>query len=585
VPPALKSWRLVPHDPHAAHALAAALRVSPVVAQMLVRRRVTDAAAGRAFLDPPLAGLHAPAELPGVAAAADAIIRAAAAGEKICVYGDYDVDGTTGTAILLGLLKRIGAAAEFYIPNRREEGYGLNADAVRALAASGVGLIVTVDCGVSAVAEAAVAQGSGVKLVVTDHHEFKPTLPAAAAVVHPRLPGGGYPNPDLCGAGVAFKLAWAVAQRASGSDKVRPKFRDYLCDATALAALGTVADVVPLTGENRVFVRHGLDRLMDAPTVGLKALLAAAGLAGKPLLAEDIAYKLGPRLNAAGRLECARQVVELLTTDNPVRAAELADCLERLNGQRQTIERRTTQQAKEMVEANGYDTHAGIVLASAGWHPGVVGIVASRVAESYARPALVIALSDDGRPAAGSGRSVAGFPLHEALDACTGCLESHGGHAAAAGFKVKPENVDALRERFAAYVRAHFAGGMPAPVLTAEGEVPLSALTFGLLNDLARLEPYGQGNARPKFLASGLTLVDTPRRIGQDAKHLAFRVRQGESSIRGVAWGMGDRLDELMSEGGDCCLMFTPKVNEWNGQRTVEVEVADLRAGADPRLE
>lgn len=587
MPPTPKKWRLAPHAPDAAHTLARALHISPVVAQLLANRGVTDPAAGRAFLDCPLNHLHPPMTLPGAAAAADVLARAASAGDTVCVYGDYDVDGTTGTAVLTGLLELAGARAEFYIPNRRAEGYGLNADAVRQIARDGAKVIVTVDCGVSAVAEAEVAREVGVTLVVTDHHEFAPTLPHAAAVVHPRLPGGSYANPHLSGAGVAFKLAWAVAQRASGRDKVLPRFSNYLLDALAPVALGLVADVVPLTGENRVIVAHGLKRLVDAPSVGLRALLGAAKLHEKPKLsAEDIGYRLGPRLNAAGRLECARQVVELLTTRNPVRARELAEKLEELNTRRQGVERAVTLEAKEMVEAGGYESDPAIVVAGRGWNQGVVGIVASRLADAYGRPALVVGLSADDTPraGAGSGRSVRGFPLHLALAACGEHLESHGGHAAAAGFKVRPENVDALRAAFNAYAAVHFPDGVPAPEVSAESEVPLSAVTFGLLNDLDRLEPYGCGNTRPTFLAAGLTLVDTPRRIGKDERHLSFRVRQGESTIRAVAWGMGDRLDELITGGGACCLMFTPTLNEWNGNRTVEVKVEDFRVGHDPRL-
>ena len=585
MPAVIKSWNLLAHDSQAVADLARSLRISPVVAQLLVNRRITDHAAARLFLDSPMTALHAPQLLPGIDAAADFVARAVADGRKICIYGDYDVDGTTGTAILLKLFRLLGAKAEFYVPNRIDEGYGLNCDAIRELAGTGVELIITVDCGIASLEEAEEAQRLNLALIITDHHVMKERLPVADVLVHPQLPGSTYPHDGLSGAGVAFKLAWAIAQRASGSEKVAPKFRDFLLDTLGLAAMGIVADVVPLLDENRVFVRHGLERITKHPSPGLKALIEAAGL--KPnvaLKAEDIGFKLGPRLNAAGRLECARLVVELLTTDNPIRARELAEYLENLNTQRQGLERRITQQAKDIIEAQGYHHDAGLVVSAPEWHAGVVGIVASRLVDHYGKPTLVIAEKEDGSPSTGSGRSVAGFPLHLALQACGSELITHGGHAAAAGFKVLPVNIDALRAKFSSYVSEHFNGQLPKPILRLEAEVPLSALTFSLLKDLDRLEPYGAENPRPRFLATGLKVEGTPRRIGKEERHLSFRIRQGDTLMRAVAFGMGDRLEELMSENGNCCLVFTPKLNEWNGQRTVEMEVNDLRAGLDPQL-
>lgn len=587
MPATPKVWQLVAPNPHSADHLAYSLRISPVLAQLLANRGVTTADEARLFLDAPMVGLHAPSTLPGVAAAAVRVCEAIRAGDRICVYGDYDVDGTTATAILLNLFKIAGADAEFYIPNRAEEGYGLNADAVRKLAASGVGLVVTVDCGITRADVAAVARSVNLPLIITDHHEFAAALPDADALVHPRLPWdhAAYPNGDLCGAGVAFKLAWAVALRLSNAPRVAPPFREYLLDAMALVALGLVADVMPLRGENRVLVAHGLKRLLDKPSVGLKALLEAAGLLDKPTLkAEDIGFRLAPRINAAGRLDCARLVVELLTTHNPIRAREIAERLEELNAKRKGIEAKITEQACDLVEAEGYDAHAGLVVASDGWHGGVIGIVASRLAERYGKPALVIAWGPDGEVGSGSGRSVAGFPLHEALNACTADLLSHGGHAAAAGFRLKRGRVDALRARFAAYVSTHFDGVVPPARLLLDGEVPLTSLTFNLLDDLARLEPFGQDNARPRFLATGLRLDGEPKLMGADKKHMSFRVKQGRTAFRAVAFNMADRANELTSAGGECCLAFNAKLNEYEGRRSVEMEVIDLRAGGDPRL-
>jgi single-stranded-DNA-specific exonuclease len=586
-----KHWHLRPSDPAATNRLAAAARVSSVVAQLLLNREITDPGAARRFLDARLAGLHPPLALPGVEAAAERIVRALKDKSRICIYGDYDVDGVTGTAVLLFVLGKLGADVQFHVPLRLSEGYGLNAEKIRELAQTGVSLVVSVDCGIASLKEAEVAREVGLELIITDHHEMKmgldgkPLLPPASVLVHPRLQTTvPYPFGDLSGAGVAFKLAWAVAQRACGSEKVTPELRDTLLDTVGLAALGLVADVVPLRDENRILVRHGLERIRTNPSVGLKALLAASGVKPEQVLtSEDVGFKLAPRLNAAGRLGCASLAVELLTTASPSKAAELARQLEALNTQRQSHERKYTAQAKEMVERD-FANDPAIVVAE-DWHPGVVGIVASRLVDYFGKPALVIALPPNEPVVTGSGRSIPGFALHQALVACDALLEGHGGHAAAAGFKVRRERIPAFRDRFNAYVATHFPGGAPAPCLTLDAEVPLSAITHGLLKDLDKLEPYGAGNAKPKFLASGLK-AEAARLIGtgEVQRHMDFRVRQGETTIRCVAWGMADRMEELMSAGGDCCIAFTPKINEWQGYKKIELQVIDLKPGKTVEL-
>ncbi|HVL15049.1 MAG TPA: DHH family phosphoesterase, partial [Gemmata sp.] len=391
-----KLWHLLPSNPEATNRLAAAARVSPVVAQLLLNRDVSDPTAARRFLDCHLSGLHPPQALPGVVEAADRLARAVAERRKICVYGDYDVDGVTGTAILTRLLEKLGGDIRYHTPDRLADGYGLNATKLRELAQSGVSLVVTVDCGIASVAEAEEARSLGLELVITDHHEMKvgldgPMLPAAAAVVHPRLPGGTYPFGDLSGAGVALKLAWAVAQRVSGSDRVAQELRELLLDAVGLAALGLVADVVPLRDENRILVKHGLDRIRTHPSLGLRALMDAAGIKrDADVTSEDVGYKLAPRLNAAGRLGCAMMAVELLTTTVPHIATTAAGFLEGQNTQRQGLERKYTQQAKEMIDRDFADA-AALVVGSPEWKSGVVGIVASRLVDHYGKPALVIA--------------------------------------------------------------------------------------------------------------------------------------------------------------------------------------------------
>lgn len=588
-----KVWRLLPANPDDANRLAKGAKVSPVVAQLLLNRGIRDAAAAQQFLNASLASLHAPASLPNVPLAAERIHRAIQEKRKICIYGDYDVDGVTGTSILLKLLTHLRADVQFHVPLRLSEGYGLNSEKLRELAAQGVDLVVSVDCGIASLEEAAEAKRLGLELIITDHHEMKtqgdqPLLPDASVLVHPRLPGSTYPFDGLSGAGVAFKLGWAIAQRATGAERVSADLRELLLDALGLAALGLIADVVPLQDENRIFVRHGLNRIKEKPSVGLRALMEAAELGGEnPISAEDVGFRLAPRLNAAGRLGCARLAVELLTTTNPAKAKELAEYLEAQNQQRQGIERKITGQAKEMMTSYDLAVTAGIVLSSTEWHQGVVGIVASRIVEAFGRPALVVTIKPDEDIAVGSGRSVPGFPLHLALKACEEHLIGHGGHSAAAGFKLKPANLDAFSIAFNAYATAHFPNGIPpAPRLTLDTEVPLSALTWGLLRDIDKLEPYGAQNPKPKFLAAGLK-VENPRRIGSGdvQRHLDFRVKQGETTIRCVAWNMADRFDELLSANGDCCIAFTPRVNEWNGMHRLELLIHDFKPGSTVELE
>jgi single-stranded-DNA-specific exonuclease len=582
---AAKTWHLLPHDRAAIESLGAKLRLSPIVAQLLLNRGLTDPEQVQRFLAMPFKGLHDPDRLPGVADAADRLHTAARQGKRVCVYGDYDVDGLTGTAILWQALRLLGAPTDFYVPHRLEEGYGLNLDALAQIARTGAALVVTVDCGIASLVEAEEARRLGLELIITDHHEFKERLPDAPVLVHPRLPGGSYPFGDLSGSGVAFKVAWALCQRASGATKVTPRLREFLLDSVALAALGMVADCVPLHDENRIIVRHGLARLRQAPSLGLKALLDVAGLGGKTDLgAADIGFGLAPRLNAAGRLGCARLVVELLTTSSRERAVDLARFLEGQNSQRQQIERRILEQAKDMLADQDLDQTPALVLASPEWHPGVIGIVAGRLADLYARPVLLIALREDLGVGQGSGRSVPGFLLHEALRVCGNGLLSHGGHATAVGLKIPISQVDGFRERFLSYAAQHFRSGPPAPQLVIDAELPLGMLTPGLVEALNQLEPYGAGNPRPRFLAGPLQVVGTPRRVGKGERHLQFRVRQQQNVFPAVAFNFGDRADELMLAGGTCCLVFTPGFNEWQGRRSVQLEIHDFQTGAQARL-
>jgi single-stranded-DNA-specific exonuclease len=579
-----KRWKLLPHDPAETDHLARSLNIGPALARLLVNRGVKHPDAAKVFLDAGLGGLHDPETLPGALEAAERIHRAVQDKQRICIYGDYDVDGITAATILWRCLRLAGADVDYYVPDRMEEGYGLNADALRKLKEQNFAQVITVDCGITSNHEAVVARELGLELIVTDHHEMKAELPAAAVLVHPRLPGSQYPFQQLCGAGVAFKLAWAIAQQFSNAKKVTETFRNFLVECVTLAALGTVADFVPLVGENRIFVRQGLKGLMAAPSLGLQALLRAAGLEDKPLDAGDIGFGLAPRLNAAGRLGQARLAIELLATDNAIRAVDLARYLNEQNEKRQTVERRILSQAKEMIESDPECAeHCGLVLHSYEWHPGVIGIVASRLVDRYARPVLMVSTKED--IGSGSGRSVDGFPLHEALAACGEHLLSHGGHAGAAGFKIHKDQMQPFKEAFLHYAKTKLDVKALQHTLVLDTEVPLSALTKGLVKGIEALHPHGSGNRRPLFLASALQIVGEPKKVGQGERHLQLRVRQENGPItKAIGWGMADRVEELMAQSGQCCLAFSPKPNEYNGYYSVDMEIADLQPGSVAQL-
>ncbi|HXT59971.1 MAG TPA: single-stranded-DNA-specific exonuclease RecJ [Pirellulales bacterium] len=575
---AQKKWRIHPHDSDRIASLAGAAGISAVVARLLICRGLHDPSQARGFLEPKLSSLRDPAELPGIAGAVERISAAISAREWIVVYGDYDVDGMSGTSLLLGCLKLLGADAGYYVPHRIDEGYGLNHEALKTLASHGAKLIVTVDCGIASVEEARAARDAGLSLIITDHHAPAAQLPAAAAIVHPGLPGGGYPFPGLSGAGVAFKLAWALCQQASGAKKVGEAMKNFLLSAIGLAALGTVADVVPLVDENRVLVQHGLASLKERPGLGLAALMRLAELDRKPRLdAEDIGFAIAPRLNAAGRLGQAQLAVELLTTTSAERAAALAEYLNELNGSRQSLERSiylaAHKQAQEQFDVEG---DAALVLADHGWHPGVIGIVAGRLAEKFHRPVVLISLDELGvKPGVGSARSVPGFDLHEALANCTQHLLSHGGHAAAAGLKIETAKLEHFRADFCEHAAGAISAEKRIAELRIDAEVGFGELTMQSVVELERLAPFGQSNPRPLLCASGVTLLGAPQKIGGGGRHLSLKLVQHGVTLRGVAFGGGDWAEELAAANGPLAVAFRPIINDFRGRRTVELQLAD----------
>lgn len=587
-----KIWRFSPHDTSQIRQLCRELKVSPLTAQVLAARGFQSGDGAAAFLDAKLMDLHDPETLPGVPEAADRIVRAVRDRRRITIYGDYDVDGVTATSLLWHCLKLAGAEVDYYIPHRLEEGYGLNCEALRQLYEQDPSrLVVSVDCGITSVEEAALARELGLELMITDHHTPRTTqtangqppaveLPGADCIVHPRLPGGQYPFGDLCGAGVAFKLAWAVCQRLGDGRKASPQMREFLKGAVGLTAIGTVADVVPLLGENRILVRYGLSSLVQQGTAGLKALMRVAGVDGnRQLDAEDVAFALAPRINAVGRLGQARLAVELLTTENAQRAAALADYFNQLNQQRKTVERRMFRQAKELVAENpDWQEQDALVLAHPDWHAGVIGVVANRVAERFEKPTILIALDSQSGLGQGSGRSFAGCDLHAALSACAEHLESFGGHQAAAGLKIDPDRIDAFRETFCAHVTDHHNVTDSDLELRIDAEVRLADVTHPAVLELDRLGPFGCENPRPVFAATRVELAGPPRKMGEGDRHLSLRVRQYGTTIRAVAFGKGRWADEIESAGGPISISFAPGINRFRGRENVELQLLDWQA-------
>jgi len=575
-----KRWRIHPHDPDRIAALERTARVPAVVAQLLVCRGITDPDAARVFLDPKLSALRDPDLLPGCTEAAERIHAAISAGRQIAVYGDYDVDGMTGTALLWLCLRLLGAEASYYVPHRMDEGYGLNAEAIRSLAERGAGMIVTVDCGIGSVEEAELARGLGVDLVVSDHHQPGPELPAAAAIVHPALPGQSYPFAGLSGSGVAMKLAWALCQQASGAKRVQPRMREFLLKAVGLAALGTVADVVPLLDENRVLVHYGLSSLTAQPTPGITSLLRVAQLDRQPQLnSEDVAFSLAPRLNAAGRLGQPRLAVELLVTDRADRADELATYINQLNETRKTLERSIFLAANKQVRQH-YDPaeEPALVLAERGWHQGVIGIVAGRLADKCHRPVVLISWDPMGiKPGVGSARSVPGFDLHAALGACSDYLLAYGGHAAAAGLSIEEGNLESFRAAFCETAEAAIRTEDRVAELRIDAEAPLSAFTLKTVRQIERLAPFGQDNARPLLCASGATVAEAPRTIGSGDRHLALKLEQDGVTLRTVAFGGGDWAEDLTELDGPIDVAFRPVINQFRGRQNVELHLVDWR--------
>jgi single-stranded-DNA-specific exonuclease len=581
-----KKWGLPLTDPAQIASFAQALRLPPLIAAVLLHRNITTPAAADAFLNPQFKDLHSPWLLPNMHPAADRIVQAVRNHEKITLYGDYDVDGITGTAMLWHTLKTAGANVDYYIPHRVDEGYGLNSAAVQSLIDGGTQLLITIDCGCSAVAPITLARQNNVDVIVSDHHEFPAdgVLPPANAIVHPRMSAdSSYPNPDLCGAGVAFKLAWAVAQKLCNSERVNETYKSLLLDFTALAALGTIADVVPLTGgggENRILVRYGLNQLPRTQIPGLQALIHASGYGNgegeKKIDCMAVGFTLAPRLNAAGRMGHAQEAVELFTTATGERAEEIATYLESQNRQRQATERKMIDLAREQIKnqkAKIENPDSILVVAHDSFHAGVVGIVASRLVDTFHRPAFVLAKNDTDYH--GSARSIPGFDLHLAIDHVRDLLLSGGGHAMAGGVKFPHAHLDAFRDRLNLYAADLLDEELLTPKTTLDGILTLDDCRPEIIALLEKLAPFGRGNPQPRFLLENLRLVAPPRRVGATGAHLQLTLGQNQKVARAIAFKMGELAAQLLV-GTDLNLIVEPRIDTFNGHAKVDLIVADI---------
>lgn len=561
-------WRLPdPIDEGAARALSAELHLPLALGRILLARGVTAGAPARAHLRPLLTALHPLESLPDLDRAADRVEAAITEGETILVHGDYDVDGIAGTALLTGWLRRLGGRVHPWVPHRLRDGYDLGPSGVARAREVGATLIVTVDCGIVAHEAVAAAREAGIDVVVTDHHTPADTLPDAVAVVNPNRTDRPAPEGVLCGTGVAFKLVQLLARRRGIA------FEDLLPDLD-LVALATIADLVPLTGDNRVLVRYGLRALERTRRPGLRALMEVVEMPDGEVAAGQVGFRLAPRINALGRLDEPIDAVTLLLTHDRDEARRLAEKAETVNRARREEDRRTLDEVLRRLESDyDPDRDFGVVVDGEGWHPGVIGIVASRVVERIHRP--VVLLARNGDRARGSGRSVPGFHLHAALGRCAALLHRFGGHRQAAGLDLDCSRIDDFRAAFNAAARTDLEGTDLRPEIRADLQLDLPAADLDLAHLFRHLGPHGMGNPRPVFWSRGLTVRGTPREVGTG--HLKLRLEQGGATRDAIGFGLVERHDPARLIGRTVDAVYHLEVNEYRGRRTPQLRLLDLR--------
>lgn len=573
MPPILPEhhWQLPGAPSPTVTELARATGLPLVIATLLYNRGCQTPSDCEEFLNPAAARLHRPDTLPDINAATERILTAVKKKEPILVYGDYDVDGICGTAILVTTLKQLGAVVDYYLPHRHSEGYGVSRFGVEYAIKKGFRLIITNDCGSTDIENLTLARNAGIDVIVTDHHEPGTLHPPALAFVNPKRADSGYPFRELAGAGVAFKLAWQLLAAAHRSKEELKALFD-------LVGLATIADIVPLVGENRIIARLGITALNQTTRPGIRMLIEVSRLSAGKLSARDIAFALAPRINAAGRIGHARTALELLLAADETSARVLAQQLEQLNRSRQQQEDIILNEARQLLEQSGKSECRVFVLAQPHWNEGIIGIVASKLVDEFWRPCILITLHPDiGK---GSGRSVSGFNLYEALKHTSEHLINFGGHRYAAGIKIKPERISSFEDAINEY-----AATLPEPIfkptLNIEVLADLNEITPELLRYLSRLQPFGPDNPEPVFASTGLEVVGYPRRIGKNRDHLKFRVRAGNSVLPAIAWERSQEILNLqIGQPGHLDICYTLTVDNFNGNKQVLLNVLDLKTNS-----
>lgn len=568
----MKKWILKTAENSKVEILSRSLKVSSVTARILVGRGVDTVEEGEGFLAPSLSAMPDPFLLKGMRAAVERLLRARRNGESVCIYGDYDVDGISGTSLLVSFLRRTGIVCSYFIPNRFDDGYGLHEDALQRIILRGATLIISVDCGITSVREAALCKQFGVDLIIVDHHTPGSTIPDATAVINPLQPGCTYPYKMLAGVGVAFNLLVALRSRMRTEhlfdSEGEPDLREWL----DLVALGTIADIVPLVSQNRIYAFHGLQKLENPRRIGIAALKRVAGITGE-VSCGQVGFRLAPRLNAAGRMESAVPGVELLLGENEEECARIAAGLDAANAERQAVERNMFEQAVAMVDSSGaYPSCRSIVLASRDWHQGVVGIVASRMVERYHRPTILLAIDEQGA-AKGSGRSISGFHLLEALNACAEYLERFGGHRYAAGVGLPESALNGFSRAFEAVASQMLGDAELVPQLDVDAEVAPELVNLELAEELRRLEPFGSGNPEPTLMMRGVTVID--RRVVGDG-HLKLMVSVLGRKFSAIAF----RQAECQTDGV-LDIAFFPERNVWKNATTMQLRIKSMRAAEE----
>lgn len=562
------NWLLNPRrSQETAARLVSAFGVPSPVAHAMVNRGIDTEYKAQSYLEPSIENLHDPAEMLDLEKAAERILSGIARGERIFIQGDYDVDGITSTFLLFSALLELGAAAEYRIPHRIKDGYGLTNEAIDEARRRGCTLVVTVDCGITAVEAVAHASHLGIDTVITDHHEPPAQLPAAHAIVNPLRRGCPYPFKSLAGVGVTFKLVERLLESLGGLDRAR----DYL----DVVALGTIADVVPLIGENRVLARLGLDRLNEGKRIGLTALTQKVNLAGKRISSGQVAFVLAPRINAAGRMGNAEQGLRLLLSREAQEAKDIATSLEEDNNLRRELDEQALKDAERRVhEELAYPDCSSIMLWSDSWHPGVIGIVASRLVERFQRPTVLVALDGDLGRGRGSGRSLPGIDLTKLLDGCHDLLLAHGGHAFAAGLTVERSQLPALRERLEMLTRQQYLPDQFTTRLELDADVQVSECNVELVDWLERMTPFGLDNPEPVFHIPQAQILNVTT-VGA-GKHVRFKVRDDTGEVEAIGFGMGD-LKPALTAAGRADLAFVPTLNSWNDQLRVQLKLKGVR--------